>query len=255
LALSKNPGEMWQIDQSANWVTLFRIEDGSVIREFQADVAAASGLVIDDDNMMWIGSTHNCLIVKVDPANGKTIAKYFTPGSGHKYTKRGDPPGRTSKLPIAHPEQKSIKVPDESDTFVAPGQVPLDTEVYNRGATGALGMIAKDNLLIYSCTTIRSLTVIDKNTWEVQSTWPTPGNRPHGNTWEDASKNFLWHVDSNLNAFYRFNATTGQIVEKVAIQDDPHTVCHGIKLVTEGPGAGYMYFCDDTGWICRIKWT
>ena len=205
--------------------------------------------------MMWIGSTHNSLIVRVDPSDGKTLAKYFTPGSGHKYAKRGDPPNRVSKLPIAHPERKSSNMPDESDKFIGPGRVPLDTEAYYNGITGALGMVAKGDLLIYACTTIHSLTVLNKKTWEVQATWPTPGNRPHGTTWADPNKEYLWNADSNLNAFYRFNATTSQFVEKVSLQDDPHTVIHGAKLVLEGPGAGYMYHCDNTGWICRTKWT
>jgi hypothetical protein len=32
-------------------------------------------------------------------------------------------------------------------------------------------------------------------------------------------------------------------------------VVHGAKLFLDGPQAGYMYFCDDKGWICRVKWT
>src|SRR4051812_4037963 len=39
LALSDNPGQMWVLDQGAeHWITLTNIKDGSLVREFQADV-------------------------------------------------------------------------------------------------------------------------------------------------------------------------------------------------------------------------
>ena len=63
LAVSRNAGELWVIDQGTErWVTLTRIEDGSVIREFQSDVVGPSGVVIDDHEVMWLTSTHNSLI-------------------------------------------------------------------------------------------------------------------------------------------------------------------------------------------------
>ena len=79
LALTGNPDQMWVVDQGADhWITLFNLKDGSTVKEFQADVVGPSGLVLDGDTM-WITSTHNSLIVHCD-LNGKTIAKYVTPG-------------------------------------------------------------------------------------------------------------------------------------------------------------------------------
>jgi hypothetical protein len=255
MALTNVPGEVWLTDQSIDrWVSLIRIKDGSVIREIQADVVGASGAVMDyDDNALWITSTHNSLIVKVDPTNGKTIAKYDTPGSGRKYTKRGDPPGRASKLPIAHPAL-TREVGGLGDgprpAGLQRGQFPLYTEEWIKGRTGAEGILLKGTTLIYSCTACRSIFAIDKNSWEVQSVWPTPGDRPHGMSWADPGKISFWNMDANLNAFYRYDATTGVVQEKVQLQDDPFTVSHGTKLIGD-----YMYFCDDTGWMCRVKWS
>jgi DNA-binding beta-propeller fold protein YncE len=261
LAVTKTPGELWVIDQgNEHWVTLTHIADGSTIREFQADVVGPSGIVIDDDNVMWVTSTHNSLIVSIDPANGKTIAKYVTPGAGRIYKKAGDPAPRVTKQPRAYPDlsravgggaqqarvggaglgQTAAKLPA--------GQVALDTEE-GAGGTGAHGILSKGDLLIYVCPPSRAIFVINKKTWEVQDVWPTAGNRPHGITWADASKTSFWNVDSNTNTFYHYDAMSGEIKEAVVVQDDPYTVCHGAKLVN-----GYMYFCDDVGWICRIKW-
>lgn len=261
LALTNTPGELWVLDQGdTHWVTLTHMADGSMIREFQADVVGPSGIVIDDDNVMWITSTHNSLIVSVDPANGKTIAKYVTPGAGRIYKKAGDPPNRVTKEPRAYPDLSRAVGGGAGQAMVGgaglgqrraalpPGQVALDTEE-GAGGTGAHGILSKGDLLIYACPPSRAIFVINKKTWEVQDVWPTAGNRPHGMTWADASKTSFWNVDSNTNTFYHYDAASGEIKDAVVVQDDPYTVCHGAKLIN-----GYMYFCDDVGWVCRIKW-
>jgi streptogramin lyase len=259
LAVTKTPGELWVVDQgTGRWVTLTRLADGSVIREFQTDVVGPSGIVIDDNDVMWLTSTHNSLIVSIDPSNGRTIAKYITPGAGRIFKKRGDPIARVSQLPKAYPElsravgggtgQASVGGTAAAPTKLPPGQVPLDTDE-GAGGTGAHGILTKGDLLIYACPPSRVIFVIDQKTWEVQSVWPTPGNRPHGMTWADSTKSSFWNVDSNLNTFYRYDAASGTIIEAVALRQEPHTVCHGAKLID-----GYMYFCDDVGWICRIRW-
>jgi hypothetical protein len=259
LALTDTPGQLWVVDQGTErWVTLTRIADGSVIREFQTDVVGPSGVVIDDNNVMWLTSTHNSLIVSIDPSNGKTISKYVTPGAGRIYKKKGDPDPRVSKLPTAYPDlsravgggarQARSGGAGGRESGLSPGQVPLDTDE-GAGGTGAHGILSKGDNLFYACPPSRAIFVLDQRTWEVQDVWPTPGNRPHGMTWADSSKSSFWNVDSNLNTFYRYDARTGEIMEAVKVQDDPYTVCHGAKLV-----GGYMYFCDDVGWICRIKW-
>ncbi|MDB5740349.1 MAG: hypothetical protein JWP16_1389 [Alphaproteobacteria bacterium] len=253
-ALTSRPEEIWITDQAVgSWVSLVRIKDGSVIREFQTDTTGPSGAVADeDDRVLWISSTHNSLIVKVDAMTGKTLAKYDTPGAGRKYFKRGDPKGRESRLPIAYPglARPSGGLDDPPRLpGLGGGQFPANTQEWLTGRTGAEGILLKGDTLIYSCTACRSIFAVDKNSWDVQSVWPTPGNRPHGMSWDDADKTSFWNCDANLNAFYRYDLATGVIQEKVQLPDDPFTVCHGTKRVGD-----YMYFCDDTGWMCRVKW-
>jgi hypothetical protein len=259
LALSSKPDELWVLDQGqGHWVTLTDVRDGSVIREFQADVVGPSGLVIDNDNVMWIASTHNTLIVAVDANTGKTLGKYTCPGSGRVYQKRGDPPLRASKLPVAYPKPRDVGGSVQGAGIAKTlgfGHLPMTAEDDPDGRTGAHGMLdLGGDLLMYVSPPSRAIFTIDKKKWEVQSVFPTPGNRPHGITWADRQKMHFWNVDSNLNAFYKFETATGRIVEKVQLGDDPYTVAHGAKLFLEGAQAGYMYFCDDKGWICRVRW-
>jgi hypothetical protein len=254
MALTNTPGEVWVVDQGiAGWVSLIRIADGSLIREFQADIVGASGATMDEnDTVIWITSTHNSLIVKVDPKTGRTIAKYDTPGSGRKYVRPGDAKGRSSGLPLAYPqESRAVGGLDDPPLRegLTGGQLPTNTHEWMTGRTGAEGILVKDNLLLFAVANARAIYVVDKTTWEVQAIWQTPGNRNHGLTWTSAAKTSFWNNDANMGAFFRYDFATGRIVEKVQLQDDPPAVAHEIKLIGD-----YMYFCDDVGWMLRTRW-
>lgn len=238
---------LWVLDQGPeNWMSLVNPENGKVIREFRADVNAASGLTVDEDNVMWIASTHNSLIVTCSPVDGKTIAKYWTPGAGRIFRMKGDPAGRRSNLKPAYP----APAPQGgggggSPSSLSYGQLPLEAQD-GAGGTGAHGLVSKGRLLYVANPPARHLLVIDRKTWEVQDWWPLPGNRTHGLTW-DENRETLWNADSNWNAFYRLDGKTGKITEKIQLPDDS-PVIHGAAL-----HEGYMLCCDDVGWIWRFK--
>jgi sugar lactone lactonase YvrE len=237
---------MWILDQGKeNWVSLVNVSDGKVIREFKTDINAASGVTVDENGVMWISSTHNSLIVSCSPQDGKTIAKYWTPGAGRIYQKKGDAPARTSKLKPAYPAESSKATAAGGTKKELPyGQLPLETQDGN-GGTGAHGIVAKDGLLYFVVPPARFLVVMDPKTWIVQRTWPVPGNRTHGLTW-DENRETLWNADSNLNAFFRFDLN-GKILERIQLTDDS-PVIHGATL-----HQGHMICCDDVGWIWRFK--
>src|SRR5260370_29416448 len=68
--------------------------------------------------------------------------------------------------------------------------------------------------------------------------------RPHGIGWEGK---YLWCADSNLNAFFKHDPETGEIVEKIQLADsDP--LPHGMSI-----WEGTMWYCDDVGVVCRLK--
>jgi hypothetical protein len=100
--------------------------------------------------------------------------------------------------------------------------------------------------LIYACPPARLIFTINKKTWKVKSTWPVPGNRTHGMSW-GKTHDTIWSSDSNLNAFFRHDAKTGVIHERVQLPNDS-PVIHGTKLVGDT-----MYACDDMGWMWRFK--
>ena len=245
------PGQMWVLDQGAvHWITLTNISDGSTVREFQADVVGPSGLVQDGDTM-WITSTHNSIIVHCD-LNGKTIAKYVTPGAGRIYEREDDPPGRRSPLKPAWPDMnRGIgpamrgNVGNNTGRGLPPGQLPMDAEE-GSGGTGAHAILMDGDYLIYACPPARQIFTINKKTWKVKAAWPVPGNRTHGMSW-GKTRDTIWSSDSNLNAFFRHDAHTGNIVERVQLPDDS-PVIHCAKLIGD-----QMYVCDDMGWIWRFK--
>ena len=251
LALTDDPGQMWVVDQGAeHWITLFNLKDGSTVKEFQADVVGPSGLVQDGDTM-WITSTHNSIIVHCD-LNGKTIAKYVTPGAGRIYEREDDPKGRRSPLKPAWSDMSrgigpamTGNVGNNTGKGLPPGQLPLDAEE-GSGGTGAHAILVDGDYLIYACPPARLIFTINKNSWKVKSTWPVPGNRTHGMSW-GKTRDTIWSSDSNLNAFFRHDARTGNIQERVQLPDDS-PVIHGAKMVGD-----YMYFCDDMGWMCRFR--
>lgn len=250
LALSDNPDHLWVLDQGAeHWVTLTNIKDGSTIREFQADVVGPSGLVQDGDTM-WITSTHNSLIVHCD-LKGKTIAKYVTPGAGRIYEREDDPKARRSPLKPAWPglprgigPAMTGNVGNNTGKGLPPGQLPLDAEE-GSGGTGAHAILVDGDYLIYACPPARQIFWINKKSWKVKATWPVPGNRTHGMSWGQGRKT-IWSSDSNLNAFFHHDVSTGNIFERVQLPDDS-PVIHGAKLIGDS-----MYYCDDMGWMARF---
>jgi hypothetical protein len=251
LAIAGTAGQMWVLDQGAgHWITLTNIKDGSTVREFQADVVGPSGLVQDGDTM-WITSTHNSIIVHCD-LNGKTIAKYVTPGAGRIYEREDDPKPRSSPLKPAWPDMPrgigpapTGNVGNNTGKGLPPGQLPLNAEE-GSGGTGAHAIILDGDYLIYACPPARQIFTINKKTWKVKSSWPVPGNRTHGMSW-GKTKAIIWSSDSNLNAFFRHDAATGVIKERVQLPNDS-PVIHCAKLVGDD-----MYFCDDMGWMARFR--
>jgi hypothetical protein len=263
--LQATPQGLWVQDQGAeNWVSLVTWADGKVIREFKPDIQAASGVTVDDNNVMWLSSTYSCTTVACSPVDGKTIAKYWTPGAGRIYQKAGDPAATRSTLPPAYPEPAAAPAANTAARAggagrgaaagnsgpgwtgaagLSYGQLPLETK-NGLGGTGAHGIEHRGGLLYFVVPPARTLYVMDPKTWVVQAGWPVAANRPHGVGWEGDS---LWAADSNLRAFFRHDIKTGEMVEKIQLSEkDP--IIHGATVHD-----GYMWYCDDVGYVCNFK--
>lgn len=243
---------MWIIHQiEENYASLVDIKTGKLIREIQVEgIRSASGIAIDDDNVMWIGSTYNRLIVSADPKTGKAIAKYSTPGAGQIYKVKGDVEGSRTPLEPAYPRPAPPPASAPRSTGGRQGAGKQDMSVQEGPAgTGAHCILSKGNLLYVDVPPARMIYAIDKTSWEIQDMFPVAGNRPHDMTWADAGKTHLWCSDSNYNAFFLHDVATGRILEQVSLPAGS-PIIHGAKLHD-----GYMYMCDDAGWMSRVRFS
>jgi streptogramin lyase len=129
---------LWILDQATNRVALVRHEDGQILRQFDTETDRGSGITYDG-SAVWIASTYNRLLVKVDPQNGRTLKKMASPGSGLvKWGPRGSHPEPTGahglewrhgELWVAVPPAVRIYMLNPGDggerrTFPAPGVRP-----------------------------------------------------------------------------------------------------------------------------------
>ncbi len=234
---------LWVMDQGPeNKVSLVSYS-GKTIREFETDAVSASGITYDNGSL-WIGSTYNRAIIRVDAMTGKTIEEHFTPGAGVIYSMPGDPAGRSSPVPekMRQPRPPRPKAPQE------PSQVSGFQAGKVLGAraagTGAHGQEMKDGKLWMAVPPARMVYRVDPKKWIVEARFPTSGNRPHGIGWEG---DYLWVTDSNWNAFFKHDVETGRVVEKIQLgEKDP--LPHGMSIRD-----GWLWYCDDVGLICRLK--
>jgi streptogramin lyase len=73
---------LWILDQEdPNKVHKVRYEDGSVMVELQTESYHGSGITYGN-GALWIASTGKLKTLKVDPATGKTLKSFDTPGVG-----------------------------------------------------------------------------------------------------------------------------------------------------------------------------
>jgi hypothetical protein len=230
---------LWMIDQSdGSKAYLVSYDDGRVIRSFETETDKSSGITFDGRSL-WIGSTYSREIVRVDAQTGKTLERHFTPGAGVIYKMTGDPPGRSS--PLAKP----VAAPQPAATPKTVGGFQAGETLGSKApGTGAHGQEWRDGFLWIAVPPSREVYQIEPSTWVVRNKFSTAANRPHGIGWEGK---YLWVTDSNLNAFFKHDPETGQMLEKIQLADsDP--LPHGMTIRD-----GWLWYCDDVGVICKFR--
>jgi len=220
---------LWIIDQGDNKAYLVEYGGGKVIREFNTAADRASGITFDG-RALWIGSTYNREIICCDAKAGSTISRHFTPGAGVIYKTTWDPKQRTSPL-----AKKDIATSPVAPVASSPPQTL---------GTGAHGQEWRDGKLWMAVPPSRMIYRVDPKSWIVERQFPTAGNRPHGIGWEGR---FLWCTDSNLNAFFKHDPETGEIIERIQLADsDP--LPHGMTIRDN-----VLWYCDDVGLVCKLR--
>ncbi len=222
---------LWIMDQGDNRAYLVDYKNGKVLREFATEADRASGITAEGE-ALWLASTYSRELIRCDANTGATIVKRFTPGAGVIYRMTGDVPGRSSPL-AGKPAPAPAREPAKEWPWVR-----------NTSGTGAHGLEWRDGKLWATVPPARSVYRIDPEGWVVERSFPTAGNRPHGIGWEGR---FLWVTDSNLNAFFKHDTASGEIVEKIQLADsDP--LPHGMTI-----WQGALWYCDDVGIVCRLE--
>ena len=72
---------LWILDQQDNRAYLVSPADGKVLRKLDTECDRGSGLTFDGESL-WLDSTYNCRILKIDAKTGKTLGNFPCPGSG-----------------------------------------------------------------------------------------------------------------------------------------------------------------------------
>jgi outer membrane protein assembly factor BamB len=231
---------LWIIDQGpGSKAYLVSYSDGRVLRSFNTETDRSSGITFDGE-ALWIGSTYSREIVRVDANDGHTLERHFTPGAGVIYQMVGDPPARSSPLAKTHPRKQAAALPTKQVGGYDMGKVLGGAAP----GTGAHGQEWRDGKLWFAVPPSREVYCLDPKTWIVATKFPTAGNRPHGIGWEGK---YLWVTDSNLNAFFKHDPATGEMIEKIQLADsDP--LPHGMTI-----WQGTLWYCDDVGVVCRMR--
>jgi outer membrane protein assembly factor BamB len=220
---------LWILDQGDNRAYLVDYQHGKVLRALDTDSKAGSGITYDG-KAIWIASTYSREILRADAHTGKTLARYDTPGAGVVHWTTG------RRSPLAPPASPPANRPASAVKDNAPQP--------QRQATGAHGMEWKDGRLWVAVPPSQTIYRINPDGFRIEKQFPTAGNRPHGLGWEG---DWLWCVESNDNAFYKFDTETGEYVEKIQLSDsDP--LPHGMTIWD-----GRLWYCDDVGVVCRFK--
>jgi sugar lactone lactonase YvrE len=216
---------LWILDQGDNRAYLVSYQDGKVLRALDTDSKAGSGITFDGE-AIWIASTYSREIIRADARTGRTLAKYDTPCAGVvKWTN-----SRISPLAKPAPESAGARRGGGGG-----GQ---------RQATGAHGMEWKDGKLWIAVPPSQTIYRVNPKGFVIEHQFPTAGDRPHGLGWEGK---FLWCADSNLNAFFKHDPATGEILARIQLAEgDP--LPHGMTI-----WRGMMWYCDDVGVVCRFK--
>ena len=133
--LQAGPDGLWCIDQVDNKLYRQDYETGQILFEAQTDTVHSSGITLGG-GFVWVASTYESKIAKLDPATGQTVAKYDSPGAGVVAWREGTADARQTgdhglewregKLFVASPPSQMIHVMDpesweELYRFRAPG--------------------------------------------------------------------------------------------------------------------------------------
>ena len=175
---------IWCIDQVDSKASLLDWSDGAVLQEVATATQHSSGITVDGDGNLWITSTWELEVVKVDPRTGTELGRYPDPGAG--LTAAAEQAGSGGRR------------------------------------SGSHGIEWRDGRIYVASPPTQRLHVMDAATWEQLLALPVPGLRPHGLGWNRDGR--LWVADTSAGTVHAMDPDTGRIhdVFRVAEPDEVH---------------------------------
>jgi streptogramin lyase len=169
---------LWCIDQVNLKVHKMDWDSGEVLHEFDTETEHSSGITIGN-GAVWITSTFELEVVKIDPEDGKTIARYPDPGVG-----------LTAGRELVGGDTKK---------------------------TGSHGIEWKDGKVYVAGPPTQRIHVMDAETWEEVGQFSTGGLRVHGIGWDESGR--LWVSDTSSGTVMLMDAESGRIYDVFRVDE------------------------------------
>jgi hypothetical protein len=216
-----------------------------VIRAIDTQAVAGGGITFDGEHI-WISSSYDCTILRVDQNTGRTLAKFDCPGIGPVNW----PNPRTSPIrPVSRGMVPKPESPEQAEArrvasgMGLPRSQATAANPQARVNTGSHGLEWRDGMLWVVVPPSQTCYQLNPRTFAIQKQWKTPGDRPHGIAWEGR---YLWVTDTNANMFHKCDPDTGAVSDSIQLADtDP--LPHGMTIYQN-----HIWYCDDGGQICRF---
>jgi len=171
--------------------------DGKILRSVQTESIHGSGICIDAGGNWIITSTKALqgppVTLVVDPASGKTLKKWVTPGWGFYGPDRPARPGRPPDTPSGGHD---VKWAGNGRYWMA---VPASGRIF----------------------------LMDEASGKPVRSIVAPVNRTHGLAIDG---NYLWSVAADFWQIQKLDARTGKIVGKIQLDKNTDPAIHGLEL-------------------------
>ena len=164
---------LWVIDQDDSRIHLLDWSNGKILKEIHTDTDRSSGITIDDEGNIWIASTYNCKIYKINKDSGKTLEIYDSPGAGINATR---------------------ELIDGSEN------------------TGDHGLEWKDGKLYIASPPSQYIHEMDPKNWVELNRTKVPGFRVHGIAWAE-EEGTMWAADTAMGVVSRIRLSDSRIYD------------------------------------------
>jgi sugar lactone lactonase YvrE len=188
---------LWCLDQETNHLHLLDYTSGKVLVDLPTESDRGSG-VTDDGDTLWLASTYNCKLLRIDRNSGATIAEYASPGA--EKTGSHGLEWRDDKLWVVTPPSATVYQLDPAadctvvQSFPAPGNRPHGLAWHGDGL-----WCVETNHRAFYC--------FDYTSGEIRFKLQLPDDapEPHGmSIWED----HFWYCDADTHLICRLPVPT-----------------------------------------------